>query len=150
MMRARALWLILAALPGAAIAQNVGDCAGRAEVGFLMEPWEENTRTFVGERVRLAVLDRRIPAEGPFWLLVIAPPFDAMGQRQCQMVGASADAGFAAIRLDGLDARYDPQTGLAVDLPVATLGAGGLADAMLSLVIDPASGAITAEIGGAP
>lgn len=149
-MRAGALWLMLAAAPGVGMAQSVGDCAGRADVGFLMEPWEENTRTFVGDRVRIAVLDRRAPAEGPFWLLVIAPPFDAMGQRQCQLIGLGADAGFAAIRLDGLDARYDPQTGLAVDVPVATLGRGGLADAMLALVIDPASGAISADMGGAP
>lgn len=144
-MRALALLPLLLAAP--ALAQEVGPCDSRASAAHLMEPWEETTRTFAGGRTRIAVLDTIEPALGAFHLLVISPPFDEVGGRQCRVVSYQGTMGFAGMRLDRMDASYNPATGLALAVPVQVPDANGLpADATLHVLLNQGTGAITTEL----
>ena len=55
------LLLVLASAAHAS-AQSVEDCDWRASAQALIEPWEDNTRTFANGDVRLAVTDTIEPA----------------------------------------------------------------------------------------
>lgn len=98
-----------------ALAQVVTPCARdfAAQAQNITEPWEQNIRSFANGAVRIALMDTVEPAGTPFHLLVISPPRDELGSRQCRLISAAAGAGFAAMDLAGLAARYDPEIGRA-------------------------------------
>ncbi|CAN0606350.1 unnamed protein product, partial [Ectocarpus sp. 12 AP-2014] len=78
------------------LAQSVGDCDWRASAQALVEPWDapENTRTFANGDVRLAIIDTIEPAAGAFHLIILSPPYDEVGGRQCQVVSTNSSVGF--------------------------------------------------------
>lgn len=151
----RAIWALLLALalPCAPLsAQQVSGCGGHeARAQNLMEPWDENSRSFSGGRTRLAVLDTIEPALGAFYVMILSPPFDPLGARQCRVVGLSQAMGFARIRFDALASAYDPLSGLSFDLPVEVYDAAQDAPVpkRLRLSVNQASGEITAQIEAA-
>lgn len=97
---------------GPAVAQQVLPCDWQARADAIVEPWDAHSRTFANGDVRLAVLDVIEPALGSFYLLVLSPPFDEIGSRQCRVVGFDDGVGFTAIDFDSLLATYDPARGL--------------------------------------
>ncbi len=142
-----ALMLCLGALP--ASAQTVRPCDGwQANAQNLVEPWDETTRTFANGAVRVALLDTVEPAAGSFHLMVLSPPEDELGGRQCRLISADGEMGFAGVFFGDMTAGYDPATGLGLDLPVVlyltetadfqTVGMG--------LTINQSTGDIRAEI----
>ena len=144
----RALAAALALLAGPAAAQVVAPCDWQASAAAIAEPWEENTATFSGGRVRIAALDTVEPAGGFAWLLVLSPPFDEIGARQCRVVGLTDGMGFAGLFLDTLVSAYDPATGLSLTLDVRLLdpASNTFARAPLALVLNQATGEITATL----
>ncbi|WP_426372614.1 hypothetical protein [Aliiroseovarius sp. PTFE2010] len=141
---------VLAALVGAspAVAQQVSDCDWRARADNIMEPWEENTRTFGGGRTRITALDTIEPAVGAFHLMIVSPPFDEVGARQCKIVSLDGSAGFAGMHIDRMIAGYHPSTGLALQVPVRILGeTGAPQDAVLNVAVNQGTGAISAQVG---
>ncbi|HFQ15311.1 MAG TPA: hypothetical protein ENK41_03055 [Rhodobacteraceae bacterium] len=116
----RFAWVLVAMLLSAwpAGAQEVGACDWRASAWNLAEPWEENSRTFSNGAVRLAVLDTIEPGAVPFNLLVLSPPYDELGVRQCRIISFSDGIGFAGITFSRLSASYDPAIGLSFEVPV--------------------------------
>lgn len=133
------------ALPAAG--QSVGDCDWRATAAAIPEPWEAHTRTFANGEVRLALLDTIEPGAGAFHLLVLSPPRDALGARQCRVVSLDGTVGFAGLDFQGLEADYDPATGLTFQLPgtVYSPGADGTESVMLEVTVNQATGAVTAR-----
>lgn len=108
----RFITLLLALLPLNATAQEVLPCDWQASSQALVEPWEDNTRLFANGKVRIALLDTIEPAAGAFYLLILSPPYDELGGRQCRVIGASQSIGFGGLSLEGMQAGYDPSLGL--------------------------------------
>ena len=111
------LGLLFAMLAGTAQAQSVGECDWRASARNLVEPWEQNSRTFANGAVRVALLDTVEPAAGAFHLLVISPPVNEMGDPQCRVISYSDSIGFSGLTFGGLQAQYDPAIGLGFAIP---------------------------------
>ena len=112
-------WLVSALMVLAApvAAQEISECDWQASAQALVEPWEDNSRTFANGDVRLAVLDTIEPAAGAMHLLVLSPPYDELGGRQCRVISHGDGVGFAAIYFSELEAGYDPAVGLTFKVP---------------------------------
>lgn len=147
-MIARALGLALL-LPSALAAQTVEPCDDfRANLQALAEPWEDNSRVFANGDVRLAVIDTIEPAAAAFHLLVLSPPRDELGGRQCRVISLQGASGFGSLSLTGLVASYDAKTGLGFQIPAKRYlpDSGDFGPATLSVTVNQASGAITARL----
>lgn len=134
---------LLCALP--VHAQQVTPCDWQASAENIPEPWEKHSRTFANGAVRLAVIDTVEPAAGAFWLLILSPPHDELGARQCRLVGGR-DMGFGGMAFAGLTASYEPSTGLSFSLPVRGFDGERALDRTLRVTLDQATGAIAAVL----
>ena len=134
------------ALVSPAVAQEVGECDWRASAHAIAEPWEQTTRTFANGRTRLAVLDLIEPAAGAYYMLVLSPPEDGLGGRQCRVVGAGNGMGFAGLKFETLEAGYDPAIGLMFSLPVSVYDDGDFRSHDLHLTLNQATGHIGAKL----
>ena len=125
-------------------AQDITDCDWRARADAIVEPWAEFSRTFANGNVRLALTDVVEPAVGAFRILVISPPYDEIGARQCKLVGFEGGLGFAGVTFEALDASYDPAVGLIFDVPVMTynLETSGFDEWTLVFTLNQATGEI--------
>lgn len=138
--------LALGTLPGQAQAQEVVECDWKASAANIAEPWEAHTRTFSNGKTRLALIDTIEPAGGALWLLILSPPYDELGDRQCRMVGYRG-IGFLNLDFAAMQASYDPARGLTFRLPGALYGDGVNNTAItLSVTLNQATGAITPEV----
>ena len=72
---------------------------------------------FANGNVRLAVLDTIEPAVASFYLLVLSPPSDEVGGRQCRVISLVDGTGFAGLDLAAAVASYDPAKGLSIAIP---------------------------------
>ncbi|RMC36468.1 hypothetical protein C9E81_07365 [Paracoccus alkanivorans] len=121
MIRASLLTLILAAAP--ALSQDVSNsgmvrkCDDATRADTIAEPWEENTATYSDGAIRIARLDFTEPAAAAVKLLVLSPPRDELGLRQCRVVSLSDGMGFYDIDFARREASYDPQRGLTISMP---------------------------------
>lgn len=95
-----------------AAAQVAVPCDWQARADAIVEPWGDNSATFANGDVRLAVLDTIEPAAGAFHLLVLSPPYDEVGGRQCRTVSLSDGIGFAGLDFSSLHSSYDAAVGL--------------------------------------
>ncbi|WP_380054731.1 hypothetical protein ACFE33_14245 [Falsihalocynthiibacter sp. SS001] len=143
--------LLIAAIgmmPNFVLAQSVSDCEWQAHSSNIAEPWEDNTRTFSNGDVRLAYLDTVEPAAGYAHLLILSPPYDEVGSRQCKTVGMSEGLGFAGLSFAELEASYDPATGLVFTVPIGIYAPeeGESKFNTLKVGLNQSSGDITAEI----
>jgi hypothetical protein len=112
------LSLCIAACAAPAFAQEVSPCDWQSSARNVVEPWAENTATFADGDVRLINLDTIEPAVGFAYLMILSPPFDELGDRQCAVIGAGSGVGFAGLDFGSLEAGYDPAVGLVFDLVV--------------------------------
>lgn len=111
-----ALALLAFTLPAAA--QEVSDCGDyRTDARNIPEPWEASTRSFANGDVRLVLLDTIEPAAAPYHLMILSPPYDEVGGRQCKVLSRENQSGWAGMDFDQLEAGYDPALGLSFTLP---------------------------------
>ncbi|MEM9427738.1 MAG: hypothetical protein AAGA06_13655, partial [Pseudomonadota bacterium] len=103
-----------------------------------------NTRTFANGGVRLAVLDMVEPAAAAFHLLILSPPFDALGLPTCQVISFDSTTGYKEMSLEGLTSSYDPATGLSFQVPMA-VGPQPFDEGVLFFTLNQATGVIRAE-----
>lgn len=96
---------------------GVVPCNELAGAEFIVEPWEDNTATFANGQTRVALLDGIEPAAAAYRLLIVSPPFDEVGARQCRMLEIPGGHGYGAIEFAAHHASYDPETGLTLVLP---------------------------------
>ena len=118
-------------LTGAAMAAEVHDCDGAENPGNIVEPWDQNTRTFYKGEVRVALIDTGgEPACCSAQLLVLAPdPTDETGDRSCHLITNKGGVGFGDIVFAKLTATYNPKTGLLIAFPYSHTGLDGKPDA---------------------
>ncbi len=100
-----------------AAAQDVGECDWRASAYNIGEPWSEYTRTFSNGKTRIALMDAGEPALGSVYILVLSPPYNEMGERQCRILSYSDSIGFLDLDFSGIQAQYDPSIGLGFAIP---------------------------------
>lgn len=110
--------LLLSALAAPAAAQELSDCGDwRTDARNIPEPWEASTRSFANGDVRLVLMDTIEPAAAPYHLMILSPPFDEVGGRQCKVLSRENQSGWAGIVFEQLEAGYDPARGLTFTLP---------------------------------
>lgn len=141
--------LSAAALAVAAIgahAQEAVPCDWQARADAIVEPWSEYSRTYANGDVRLALLDTVEPAAAAFHILILSPPYDEIGARQCRTLGLGGGMGFSGVTFDALDAAYDPSVGLIFTLPVASFdgSTGDFLESNLLFTLNQATGQIDA------
>lgn len=110
--------LALMVCANAVRAQEVVDCDWQAALPSIVEPWEENTRVFANGKVRLTLVDVSEPAAGSFHIVMLSPPDDGIGGRQCKVVSAGSTVGFSHVEFKKISAVYDPRVGLVFVVPV--------------------------------
>lgn len=147
------LWLTAATLiafNAPASAETVEDCDWRASLHAMAEPWEDNTRTFANGNVRLAVTDTIEPAAGAFHLVILSPPYDELGGRQCAVVSSNGSIGFSGLTLNNMTSAYDPAIGLTFTLEASDYDpeTGGSVPQTLTVTLNQATGEITARTDG--
>lgn len=130
----------------AADAQAVSTCDETVQMGQIAIPENLNVRHYANGHVLVAVVDDgRADAAQALSVLVVSPPLDAHGQRQCRLISATDAAGYAALILDRAEAAYDPAKGLTVSFPgvfmPTTDSLGAKID--LAVTINQATGMIT-------
>lgn len=112
--------LAILGLTAAPAFAEVTPCGDSTRVDVIAEPWEENSATYADGKIRVAVLDFTEPAATAWKLLVLSPPYDEVGYRQCRLVEISKNVGFYGFRFAEREADYDPAKGLTLTLPAAT------------------------------
>jgi hypothetical protein len=146
--------LATATLPMMAQAQVVTDCDWIANPANILEPWDQNSRTYANGNIRIAALDTGgEPVCCAAHLLVLSPSGSGVHEpvfRQCRVVSARPGEGFFAMDIPGTIASYDPARGLLVSVPVAHYhhGIGSGQPAIwerMEIRINQATGDVTAE-----
>lgn len=142
-------WAAGLALASPAGAQSVNECDWVASAWLLAEPWEENSRTFSNGAVRIALLDAIEPGAAPFHLLVLSPPYDELGARQCRVLSVAPGIGFSGVEFPSLQAWYDPETGLFFSVLVSVYeeDTGDFGDRIFDFTLNQATGAIGVHLG---
>ena len=139
----RGLGAILAiCLCAPAAAQEAVPCDWAARADGIVEPWEENTATFANGAVRLALLDTVEPAAGAFHILILSPPRNELGERQCRTLGLNAGMGFAGLDFSTLEASYDPARGLMFTVAATRFDGVVYTPAVLEFSLDQSTGEI--------
>lgn len=118
----RTVGLLLAwALPAQVFADiQANDCDWLRDMRNIVEPWEENSRTFYNGGLRVVNADSGEPACCSANLLLLLPdPEDEMEGRKCVAIGLGPGMGVSRIDFDALTATYDPATGLTLKFPYA-------------------------------
>ncbi|MEM1289818.1 MAG: hypothetical protein AAGH60_15835 [Pseudomonadota bacterium] len=143
-------FLAASVLSTPSVAQTVEECDFRASAQALVEFWNDpvNSQTFAGGTVRLAITDVIEPAAGSFHLVVLSPPFDELGGRQCRVVSADGAIGFRSLSLAGLGAVEDAQSAFTFTMEAGVFNPNtdGTVDQDLTVSLDTNPGVITAVI----
>ena len=135
-----AVGVALTGLPAAAQVAVPCDWAARADA--IVEPWEEHTRTFANGDVRLALMDTVEPGSSPLHILLISPPLNELGERQCRIVRLTEELGYSAIDFKGMRAGYDPAVGLIFDFDTEYFNGEEYIPSSLRITLNQATGEV--------
>ncbi len=135
-------------LTNGAAAQSVNECDWVSSARNLVEPWEENSRTFANGAIRIALLDTAEPACCSYHLLVLSP-HPEWGQA-CHVISEQPGQGWVEIKFKKQKAKYDPAKGLRVNIRVEyydpdTGGADPDLGHRVGIRINQATGEVTLE-----
>jgi len=128
------------------MAQEAVPCDWVARADSIVEPWEDHTASFANGEVRLALLDTVEPAAAAFHILIVSPPYDEIGTRQCRTLGATATGGFSGVDFASLEAHYDETVGLVFYLNVSEFDGVEFVPGVLVFTLNQATGAINAQV----
>ncbi len=132
-------------------AATVLECGDWASAGYLIEPWEETTRTFSRGSVRVAIVDLGEPECCPHHIAVLIPA-NMYGGRACFLIAKNrlVPNGWVKVGLDEASASRGAEPGLRILIPVygydpATGGADPASRQMIALRIRQAAGTVDLE-----
>ena len=147
---AASIFLAAFALPAAAAEVRPCDDGHASRAEAIAEPWEDNTRTFASGAVRVALMDTAKSAPAPFHLMILSPPYDKLGIRQCRLVSFEGITGYASMSFEGLESGYDPETGLRLGVPMRVYNEETtlFEEGILEIVLNVATGGISVEDSG--
>jgi hypothetical protein len=108
----------------------VGECGDLNNLENLVEPWEQNTKSFYNGQVRIALIDTGgEPVCCSTHLVIMVPRNDEMGGSQCFVFSqekytsegeAPSYMGFQGIDFQKIKSSYDPAKGLSLSIPYST------------------------------
>lgn len=132
-------------------ADVVRDCDDRIGVGAIAEPWEEFSRGYSNNAVRIAMLDYEEPASSGLILMALYWTTDPHEGRVCKIITATDGfpGGWAGIRFDEIASDYNPSDGLIISVPVLPYdainhtGADEAAKYRVTFAINRATGTLT-------
>ncbi|MEP0521227.1 MAG: hypothetical protein ABJO09_16690 [Hyphomicrobiales bacterium] len=138
-----------------AIAQEaISQCDWPANLRNIVEPWEQNTRTFANGNIRIAHVDTGgEPVCCSSYLAILAPTGseEVLDSRQCALLTDGEQlSGFTWIDFPSITASYDPGQGLLLTVPVERYDFqgtqnGGTLPGIVNIRINQANGNITTE-----
>lgn len=96
--------------------------------------------------MRLALVDVIEPAAAAFYLVLLSPPEDEVGGRQCRVIGMGNGTGFAGADFATLQAGYDPAVGLMFSMLVSVLDDGDFRPTQLNFTLNQATGDVAARL----
>jgi len=144
----------MACLPVLATAQAITECDWIGNPANIVEPWEDNSRTYANGNIRVAWLDTGgEPVCCSSHLLILMPSGDGSNEpiyRQCRVASARPGEGFFSVDVAGINASYDPAKGLLLSVPIGhwhqgmETGAPAIPDRM-ELRINQATGTVAFE-----
>ncbi|PQO23153.1 hypothetical protein C2I36_09310 [Rhodobacteraceae bacterium WD3A24] len=111
----------LLALAGGAGAQTLADCDWVAAPGNIVEPWEENSRTYANGAIRVARLSTGgEPVCCSEHLLILHPSGEEEGPpyRACSVLSQERGLGWLRVHVQEIASSYDPAKGLLLQVPV--------------------------------
>lgn len=108
-------------------ADLVRECDERIGVGVIAEPWEEFSRGYANNAIRIAVLDYEEPASSGLILMALYWTTDPNEGRVCKIITATDGfpGGWAGIKFDEVASDYNPSEGLIISVPVLPYDAVG-------------------------
>lgn len=146
---------ITATLSGTTFAQEaISQCDWPANLRNIVEPWEQNTRTFANGNIRIAHVDTSgEPVCCSSYLAILAPTGseEVLDSRQCALLTDGEQlSGFTWIDFPAITASYDPGLGLLLTVPVERYDFqgtqnGGTLPGIVNIRINQANGDITTE-----
>ena len=107
------------AMPASALADvAAGDCDWLTDMRVVVEPWEENSRTFYNGDVRVSLGDSTEPACCALHVVILMPDQDnELGERKCVVINRGGGMGFSGVDFKALKSSYDPAIGLTLSFP---------------------------------
>lgn len=101
-------------------ADVIRDCDDRVGVGVIAEPWEDFSRGYANNTVRIAMLDYEAPASSGLILMALYWTTDPHEGRVCKIISATDGfpGGWADIRFAEISSNYKPSEGLIISVPV--------------------------------
>ncbi|MEM8537100.1 MAG: hypothetical protein AAGF56_04475 [Pseudomonadota bacterium] len=144
----RYLVVLLLCVGNALHAQTIIDCEERAALSEMYSAAGEKLRTFANGDVEISIIDTGEQNLANVYLKVVSPPRDDLGLRQCRLIGAAQDKGFAGMNINSMESSYDPATGLQLSMIIRTYDPASetLPRRFLFFTVNQATGQITADV----
>ena len=143
-----ALLLSLFTVPAFAEA-SIETCEGPSSIANVTYPWEEATRTFANDKIRIVTVDTGgEPVCCSAHLVILAPdPNDELGNQQCKILSDGQQwQGFQYVDLKGVKSSYNATKGLLLSIPVERYIDGiKSSKAVIDVRINQATGSIVVE-----
>ena len=100
-----------------AVSQSINTCDYIASAENVVEPWENNTRTFANGNIRIALLNTGgEPVCCANHLLIVSPhPEHGKG---CHVLSNAEGYGYREVEFEAITSRYEPGVGIMLDIPV--------------------------------
>lgn len=104
-------------LATSAVSETIVACDYIASAANIEEPWENNTRTYANGDIRIALLNTGgEPVCCSNHLLIVSPnPEYGKG---CHVLSDAEGYGFREVEFKAITSRYEPGTGIVLDVPV--------------------------------
>ncbi len=128
---------------------SIEACNGPSSVANVTYPWNEATRTFANDKIRIVTVDTGgEPACCSAHLVILAPdPDNELGDWQCRILSdGRLWMGFQHVDLKGVESSYNASKGLLLSIPVERYIDGIKSKkAVIDVRINQATGTIVIE-----
>ncbi len=128
---------------------SIETCEGPSSIANVTYPWNEATRTFANDKIRIVTVDTGgEPACCSAHLVILAPdPEDELGNQQCKILSDGQQwQGFQFVDIRNMKSGYDAAKGLLLSIPVERYVDGVKSNkAIVDVRINQATGSIVVE-----
>ena len=128
---------------------SIENCEGPSSVANVTYPWNEATRTFANEKIRIVTVDTGgEPVCCSAHLVILAPdPNNELGDWQCKILSDGRPwQGYQFVDIKNVKSSYDAGKGLLLSIPVERYMDGVKSNkAMIDVRINQATGSIVVE-----
>ena len=128
---------------------SIETCEGPSSVANVTYPWNEATRTFANEKIRIVTVDTGgEPVCCSAHLVILAPdPNNELGDWQCKILSDGGQwTGFQFVDIKGVKSSYNASKGLLLRVPVERYIDGIKSNkAIIDVRINQATGSIVIE-----